>query len=156
MAATPIANCVHRNASLTRAAAGAVACTISVIDPPRRFWFHWERSGGDLVFDMPRLKVTEARSAQMTHDFWTTLFAREVRCRERCNEKKWPRTSRPLEFGRSAESKTKMLETLYRVELEPDARKIAVADRDPGACHQQAVDCRHQAAEQGAGGGQAK
>jgi len=49
-----------------------------------------------------------------------------------------------------------MLETLYRVRLEPDVGKIAVADCDPGARHQQAVDRGHQAAEQGVGGGQAK
>jgi hypothetical protein len=41
----------------------------------------------------------------------------------------------------------------YQVEsaLEPKIRQVTVADRDAGARHQQTIDGRHQAAEQGGG-----
>jgi hypothetical protein len=63
--------------------------------------------------------------------------------------------SRRQNFGSGLETKTVFGKSLVsRRGSEADAGKVAVAIRDLGALHQQPVDGRHQAAEQGAGGRQ--
>jgi hypothetical protein len=57
--------------------------------------------------------------------------------------------SRKLNFGSQRETKAVILETL---QSETEIGQIAVAIGDAGVRHQEPVDRRHQAAEQGGGG----
>ena len=58
---------------------------------------------------------------------------------------------RKLNVGCGTETKAGFLKALDSQGLETEVRKVTIADGDARAGHQQAVDRRHQAAEQRAG-----
>src|SRR5882757_1754579 len=54
---------------------------------------------------------------------------------------------RKYDFGQRYETKNVILQTLDSQASETEIGKVAIAHRDAGASHQQAIDGRHQAAE---------
>jgi hypothetical protein len=54
---------------------------------------------------------------------------------------------RKYDFGRRSETKDVVLQTLDSQASETEIGKVAIAHRDAGASHQQAINDRHQAAE---------
>jgi hypothetical protein len=54
---------------------------------------------------------------------------------------------RKYDFGQRSETKNVILQTLDSQASETEIGKVAIAHRDAGASHQQAIDDRHQAAE---------
>src|SRR4051812_40615359 len=72
---------------------------------------------------------------------------------------KWPRKTGPFVISRVSsrvlERKRQRRERLIRRVLEAETGEVAVADRDLRAAHQEAVEGRQQATEQGAGGDEA-
>jgi hypothetical protein len=94
---------------------------------------------------MPRVQ-SDTRS-QRANAAATFVCGNLDKAREKNGPGKTGAIRRKYDFGRRSETKDVVLQTLDSQASETEIGKVAIAHRDAGASHQQAIDDRHQAAE---------